>query len=62
MTEENLADKRVTEETRLESEDNYKVKYQLDASAGATITADGYATAVMRAFECVTIFEGGNNQ
>jgi Na+-translocating ferredoxin:NAD+ oxidoreductase RnfG subunit len=34
----------------------------IDAIAGATITTNGYLKAIERAFECVTIFEGGNNQ
>ena len=34
----------------------------IDAIAGATITTNGYLRAIERAFECVTIFEGGNNQ
>ena len=36
--------------------------WDIDAIAGATITTNGYLKAIERAFECVTIFEGGNNQ
>ena len=31
----------------------------IDAISGATMTTDGYKKAISRAFECVTIFEGG---
>ena len=33
----------------------------IDAIGGATITTDGYKQAIMRAFSCVKIFEGGEN-
>ena len=32
----------------------------IDAISGATMTTDGYKKAILRAFECVRIFEGGN--
>ena len=38
------------------TEENYK---DIDAIGGATVTTDGYKEAVMRAFSCVKIFEGG---
>lgn len=31
----------------------------IDAISGATLTTDGYKKAILRAFECVKIFEGG---
>ena len=34
----------------------------IDAISGATMTTDGYKKAISRAFECVTIFEGGAQQ
>ena len=39
------------------TEQNYS---DIDAITGATITTDGYKEAVLRAFECVKIFEGGD--
>lgn len=38
------------------TEENYD---DIDAISGATITTDGYKKAILRAFECVKIFEGG---
>ena len=32
----------------------------IDAISGATLTTDGYKKAILRAFACVKIFEGGN--
>ncbi|MBE6656815.1 MAG: FMN-binding protein [Ruminococcaceae bacterium] len=32
----------------------------IDAISGATLTTDGYKKAILRAFECVRIFEGGD--
>ena len=39
------------------TEDTYA---DIDAISGATLTTDGYKKAVLRAFESVKIFEGGN--
>ena len=39
------------------TEENYT---DIDAISGATITTDGYKTAILRAFNAVKIFEGGN--
>ena len=33
----------------------------IDAIAGATVTSAGYKEAIMAAFACVEILEGGNN-
>ena len=33
---------------------------EIDAISGATLTTDGYKKAILRAFACVKIFEGGN--
>ena len=38
------------------TEENYD---QIDAIGGATLTTDGYKEAILRAFACVKIFEGG---
>ncbi len=38
------------------TEENYD---QIDAISGATYTTDGYKKAILRAFNCVKIFEGG---
>ena len=38
------------------TEENYD---QIDAIGGATLTTDGYKKAILRAFACVKIFEGG---
>ena len=38
------------------TQDNYK---DIDAINGATLTTNGYKTAILRAFESVAIFEGG---
>lgn len=35
---------------------------EIDAISGATITTNGYLKAIERAFTCVAIFEGGNNE
>ena len=52
MTREDLENKKITDE-------NGKEKYELDAASGATVTGNAYAKAILRAFEAVTIFEGG---
>lgn len=39
------------------TEENYA---DIDAISGATLTTDGYKTAILRAFNAVKIFEGGN--
>ena len=39
------------------TEDTYQ---DIDAISGATITTDGYKQAILRAFQSVKIFEGGN--
>ncbi|MBQ9132418.1 MAG: FMN-binding protein [Clostridia bacterium] len=39
------------------TKDNYN---DVDAISGATYTTDGYKKAILRAFECVEIFEEGN--
>ncbi len=39
------------------TEENYA---DIDAISGATLTTDGYKTAILRAFNCVKIFEEGN--
>lgn len=39
------------------TEENYA---DIDAISGATLTTDGYKTAILRAFKAVKIFEGGN--
>ena len=41
------------------TEANYE---SIDAISGATLTTNGYKKAILRAFESVTIFEGGAKQ
>ena len=41
------------------TEENYK---EIDAISGATLTTNGYKTAILRAFEAVKIFEGGKEE
>lgn len=38
------------------TQENYE---EIDAISGATLTTDGYKQAILRAFSCVKIFEGG---
>ena len=42
-------------------EDRKNYVSDMDAIAGATVTSAGYKVAIMKAFEVVTIFEGGAN-
>ena len=41
------------------TEENYK---EIDAISGATLTTNGYKTAILRAFEAVKILEGGKGE